>query len=67
MIHLSDLILPEGVVINERVHGTVDHPVVSIHIRRVAQVDEVVEEEEDLLEDEADAEAPEDDETPGED
>ena len=65
MIHLSDLILPEGVVINERVHGTVDHPVVSIHMRRVAQVDE--EEEEDLLEDEAAAEAPDDEETPGED
>ena len=67
MIHLSDLILPEGVVINERVHGNVDHPVVSIQIRHVAQVDEVEEEEEDLLEDEAAAEAPEDDETPGED
>ncbi len=67
MLHLSDLVLPEGIVINERVHGDVDHPVVSIHIRRVAQVDEVEEEEEDLLEDEADAEAPEDDESPGED
>ena len=64
MIHLSDLTLPEGVVINERVHGTVDHPVVSIHIRRVAQVDEV--EEEEILEDEEAAEAPDDDETPGE-
>ena len=65
MLHLSDLTLPEGVAINERVHGTSDQAVVSIQIRRVAEVEE--EQEEGLLEDEAPAEAPADDEPGGED
>ena len=58
MLHLSDLGLPEGVAVNERVHGTTDHPVVSVQLRRVAEVDEVDEDEE-LLDEEAEAEAAE--------
>ena len=56
MLHLSDLELPEGVAVNERVHGDTDHPVVSIALRRVAEVDEV-EEDEELLDEEAEGEA----------
>ena len=40
MLHISDLTLSGEIDINERVHGTADHPVVSIHLRRIAQVDE---------------------------
>ena len=58
MLHLSDLDLPEGVDLNERVHGTADHPVVSVQLRRVAEVDEV-DEDEDLLDEEAEGEAAE--------
>ena len=54
MLHLSDLDLPEGVAVNERIHGATDHPVVSIHLRRIAEVDEV-EEDEELLDEEAEA------------
>lgn len=54
MLHLSDLDIPEGVSVNERVHGATDHPVVSIHLRRVAEVDEV-DEDDDLLDEEAEA------------
>ncbi|MDE0679825.1 MAG: 50S ribosomal protein L25/general stress protein Ctc [Gammaproteobacteria bacterium] len=54
MLHLSDLELPEGVAVNERVHGDTDHPVVSIALRRVAEVDEP-EEDEELLDEEAEA------------
>ena len=64
MLHISDLTLPEEISINERVHGTADHPVVSIHLRRVAQVED---EEEELPEDEVAAETPADDESGGED
>lgn len=72
MLHLSDLDLPEGVAVNERIHGATDHPVVSIHLRRVAEVDEV-EEDEELLDEEAEGEvaegeeAPSDEESSGED
>ena len=67
MLHLSDLDMPEGVAINERVHGTVDHPIVSIHLRRGLEVeDEEEEEEEELPEDEAAAEDSADEES-GED
>lgn len=72
MLHLSDLDLPEGVSVNERIHGATDHPVVSIHLRRVAEVDEV-EEDEELLDEDAEAvegegeEAPADEESSGED
>ncbi len=70
MLHLSDLDIPEGVVVNERVHGATDHPVVSIHLRRVAEVDEV-EEDEELLDEEGEVaegeEAPADEESSGED
>ena len=66
MLHLSDLDLPEGVAINERVHGTADHPIVSIHLRRGLEVEEEEEEEEELLEDEALAEDSTDEES-GED
>lgn len=55
MLHLSDLNLPQGVAVNERVHGTADHPVVAIHLRRIAE-EEAEEEEEELLDDEAPAE-----------
>ena len=65
MLHLSDLDLPEGVAVNERVHGDTDHPVVSIALRRVAEVDEV-EEDEELLDEEAEAEAAEGEEAPAE-
>ena len=70
MLHISDLTLSGEIDINERVHGTADHPVVSIHLRRIAQVDEEDEEEEldeELAEDEAAAETPSDDESGGED
>ena len=72
MLHLSDLDLPEGVAVNERIHGATDHPVVSIHLRRVAEVDEV-EEDEELLDEDAEAvegegeEAPAGEESSGED
>ena len=72
MLHLSDLDLPEGVSVNERIHGATDHPVVSIHLRRVAEVDEV-EEDEELLDEDAEAvegegeEAPAGEESSGED
>ncbi|MXW46129.1 MAG: 50S ribosomal protein L25/general stress protein Ctc [Gammaproteobacteria bacterium] len=69
MLHLSDLDLPEGVAVNERVHGDTDHPVVSIALRRVAEVDEP-EEDEELLDEEAEAaegeEAPAEEESSGE-
>ena len=69
MLHLSDLELPEGVAVNERVHGDTDHPVVSIALRRVAEVDEP-EEDEELLDEEAEAaegeEAPAEEESSGE-
>ena len=55
MLHLSDLDLPEGVAVNERVHGTSDHPVVSIHLRRGIEIEEE-EEDEELLDEEAEAE-----------
>ena len=69
MLLISDLDLPEEVSVNERVHGTTDHPVVSIQLRRVAEVDEEDEEEldEELAEDEAEADTPADDESDGED
>ena len=70
MLHMSDLDLPEGVAVNERIHGATDHPVVSIHLRRVAEVDEVEEDEELLDEDaeaEGEAEAPADEDSSGED
>ena len=72
MLHLSDLDLPEGVAVNERIHGATDHPVVSVHLRRVAEVDEV-EEDEELLDEDAEAaegegeEAPAGEESSGED
>ena len=70
MLHLSDLDLPEGVTVNERIHGATDHPVVSVHLRRVAEVDKV-EEDEELLDEEAEAaegeEAPAEEESSGED
>lgn len=72
MLHLSDLDLPEGVAVNERIHGATDHPVVSIHLRRVAEVDEV-EEDEELLDEDAEAvegegeEAPDGEDSSGED
>ena len=67
MLHLSDLGLPEGVVVNERVHGTSDHPVVSISLRRVEIEEE--EEDEELLDEEAEAEGGEaaEEESSGED
>ena len=64
MLHLSDLGLPEGVTVNERIHGATDHPVVSIHLRRIAEVDEV-EEDEELLDEEAEAEGEGEGESPG--
>ena len=70
MLHMSDLDLPEGVAVNERIHGATDHPVVSIHLRRVAEVDEVEEDEELLDEDaevEGEGEAPADEDSSGED
>lgn len=63
MLHLSDIDIPEGVAVNERVHGSTDHPVVSVHLRRVAEVDEV-EEDEQLLDEEADGEVAEGEEAP---
>ncbi len=66
MFHISDLGLPERVSINERVHGTADHPVVSIHLRRIAQVEDEEEQEEELPEDEVAAETPADDDSGGE-
>ena len=67
MLHLSDLDLPEGVALNERVHGATDHPVVSVHLRRVAEVVE----DEDLLDEEVEAaereETPAEEESSGED
>jgi len=67
MLHISDLSLPREVSVNERVHGTADHPVVSIQLRRVAQVDEEEELEEELPEDEVAAETPADDKSDGKD
>ena len=65
MLHLSDLDLPDGVVVNERVHGTSDHPIVSIHLRRGLEVEDEEElEDEELLDEEA--EAAEGEEAPGE-
>ena len=63
MFHISDLDLPEGVVINERVHGTTDHPVVAVQLRRIAQVEDEEEDDEEVAEDEDAAEAPADDES----
>ena len=71
MLHISDLTLSGEIAVNERVHGTADHPVVSIHLRRIAEVDEEDAEEEELDEaladDEAAAETTSDDESGGED
>ncbi len=63
MLHISDLSLPREISVNERVHGAADHPVVAIQLRRVAQVDEEEELEEELPEDEFAAETPADDES----
>ena len=65
MLHLSDLEIPEGVTVNERVHGATDHPVVSLALRRVAEVDEV-EEDEELLDEDAEAAEAEGEEAPAE-
>ena len=44
MLHISDLDLPGEISVNERVHGTADHPVLSIQLRRVAEVEDAEEE-----------------------
>ena len=67
MLHVSDLDLPESVAVNERVHGTSDHPVVAIQLRRVALPEDEEDELEELAEDEAAAEAAEDDGSGGDD
>jgi len=42
-IHLSDLIIPEGVEISALVHGGEDsQPVVSVHVRKAAPIEEDV-------------------------
>ena len=68
MLHISDLDLPEEIAVNERVHGAADHPVLSIQLRRVAEVEDEEEAlDEELAEDEAGGEAAAEEESSGED
>jgi len=68
MLHISDLNLPEEISVNERVHGAADHPVLSVQLRRVAEVEDEEEAlDEELAEDEAGGEAPAEEESSGED
>jgi len=60
MMHLSDIPLPEGVVIPELQQGPEhDHAVVSIHVIKVAPIEEELDEEAEGEEGAAEGEEPE--------